>query len=206
MSIESVMPSNHLILCHPLLLPSIFPNIRFFSNESVLPISWPKYWSFSFNISPSNEYSGLISFKIDWFDLLAVHTHYAMVDMLCLHLHSPTQLHHEHPFLIHTVTCLLIYPLTHSSHTTMALFAYSYNPPQHTFSIHSHYTLTSLKDFSPRLCLSSTFPSPYTPTHPSHTASPPPTHTITPLPRRPGAQNLNLGKNFTVKELLSWLL
>ena len=71
MSIKSVMPSNHLILCRPLLLPSsIFPNIRVFS-ESVLHIRWPKYWSFSFSISPSNEYSGLISFRIDWFDLLA---------------------------------------------------------------------------------------------------------------------------------------
>ena len=73
MSVESVMPSNHLILCHPLLLlPSTFPSIRVFSNESVLCITWPKYWSFSFNISPSNEHSGLISFRIDWLDLLAV--------------------------------------------------------------------------------------------------------------------------------------
>ena len=73
MSIESVIPSNHLILCCPLLLlPSIFPSIRVFSNESVLLIRWPKYWSFSFNISPSNEYSGLISFRMDWLDLLAV--------------------------------------------------------------------------------------------------------------------------------------
>ena len=73
MSIELVMPSNLLILCHPLLfLPSIFPSIRVFSNESVLPIRWPKYWSFSFGISPSNEYSGLISFRMDWLDLLAV--------------------------------------------------------------------------------------------------------------------------------------
>ena len=73
MSIESVMPSNHLILCRPLLLqPSIFPSIRVFSNESALRIRWLKYWSFSFSISPSNEYSGLISFKIDWLDLLAV--------------------------------------------------------------------------------------------------------------------------------------
>ena len=72
-SIKSVMPSNHLILCHPLLLlPSIFLNIRVFSNESVLHIRWPKYWSLSFSISPSNEYSGLISFRIDWLDLLAV--------------------------------------------------------------------------------------------------------------------------------------
>ena len=73
MSIESVMPSNHLILCRPLLLlPSIFPSIRVFSNESVLHIRWPKYWSFSFSISPSNDYSGLISFRTEWFDLLAV--------------------------------------------------------------------------------------------------------------------------------------
>ena len=73
MSIKSVMPSNHLILCRPLLLPpSIFPSIRVFSSESVLQIRWPKYWSFSFSISPSNEYSGLISFRMDWLDLLAV--------------------------------------------------------------------------------------------------------------------------------------
>ena len=73
MSIESVMPSNHLILCHPLLLlPSIFPSIRVFSDVSALHIRWPKDWSFSFSINPSNEYSGLISFRIDWFDLLAV--------------------------------------------------------------------------------------------------------------------------------------
>ena len=73
MSIELVMPSSHLILCRPLLLPpSIFPSIRVFSNESVLQIRWPKYWSFSFSISPSNEYSGLISFRMDWLDLLAV--------------------------------------------------------------------------------------------------------------------------------------
>ena len=73
MSIESVMPSNHLTLFHPLLLlPSIFPSIRVFSNELVLRIRWPKYWSFSFNISPSNEDSGLISFRMDWLDLLAV--------------------------------------------------------------------------------------------------------------------------------------
>ena len=72
MSIKSVMPSNHLILCHPLLLlPSIFPSIRVFSNESVLHIKWPKYWSLSFNISPSNEHSGLISFRMDWLALLA---------------------------------------------------------------------------------------------------------------------------------------
>ena len=73
MSIKSLMPSNHLILCRPLLLPpSIFPSIRVFSNESALHIRWPAYWSFSFSISPSNEYPGLISFRMDWFDLLAV--------------------------------------------------------------------------------------------------------------------------------------
>ena len=72
MSIKSVMPSNHLILCHPLLLPSILPSTRVFSNELALHIRWPKYWNFSFSISPSSEYSGLISFQIDWLDLLAV--------------------------------------------------------------------------------------------------------------------------------------
>ena len=73
MSIESVMPSNHLILCRPLLLlPSIFPSIKVFSNESALRIRWPNYWSFSFNMSPSNEYSGLISFRIEWFDFHAI--------------------------------------------------------------------------------------------------------------------------------------
>ena len=72
-TIKLVMPSNHLIFCHPLLLlPSIFPSIRVFSNESVLPIRWPKYWKFSFSISPSSDYSGLISFRIEWLDLLAV--------------------------------------------------------------------------------------------------------------------------------------
>ena len=73
MSIESMMSSNHLILCHPLLLlPSVFPSIRVFSNDLVPHIRWPKYWNFSFSITPSNEYSGLISFRIDWFDLIAV--------------------------------------------------------------------------------------------------------------------------------------
>ena len=73
MSIESMMPPNHLILCRPLLLPSIFPSIRVFSNVSVLHIKWPKYWSLSFSISPSDEYSGLISFRTNWLDFLAVH-------------------------------------------------------------------------------------------------------------------------------------
>ena len=72
MSVVSVMPSNHLILCHPLLLPSVLPSIRVFSSESILHIKWPKYWRFSFNLSPSNEYSGLISFRMHWLDHLAV--------------------------------------------------------------------------------------------------------------------------------------
>ena len=100
MSIESVMPSNHLILCHPLLLPpSIFPSIRVFSNESSLHIRWPKYWSFSFSISPSNEHPRLISFRMDWLDLLAIQRtlksllqhHSSKASVLALSiLHSPT--------------------------------------------------------------------------------------------------------------------
>ena len=95
-SIKSVMPSNHLILCHPLLLlPSIFPSIRVFSNESVLCIRWPKYWSFSFNISSPNEHPGLISFRMDWLDLLAVQGT----------LKSLLQ-HHSSLFLSEVGTCL----------------------------------------------------------------------------------------------------
>ena len=101
MSTESVMPSSHLIFCHPLLLlPSIFPIIRVFSNESALHIRWPKYWSFSFSIRPSNEYSGLISFRIDWFDLLAVqgtlksllqhHSFESINSSVLSHFYSPT--------------------------------------------------------------------------------------------------------------------
>ena len=101
MSIQSVMPSNYFILCHPLiLLPSIFPSIRVFSNEPILHIRWPKYWSLSFSISPSNEYSGLISFRMDWLDLLAVQgtlkkssptPQFESINSLVLSLHySPT--------------------------------------------------------------------------------------------------------------------
>ena len=101
MSIESVMPSNHLIPCHPLLLlPSIFPSIKVFSNESALHIRWPKYWSFSFNISPSNEHPGLISSRINWLDLLAVqgtfksllqrHSSKASILTVLSFLYSPT--------------------------------------------------------------------------------------------------------------------
>ena len=105
MSIESVMPSNHLLLCWPLLLlPPIFPSIRVFSSESVLHIRWPKYWSFSFNISPSNEYSGLISFRMDWLDLPAVQGtlksflqhHSSKASILCRSAFSIVQLSHPY--------------------------------------------------------------------------------------------------------------
>ena len=99
MSIESGMPSNHLILYHPLLLlPSIFPSIRVFSNDSVLPIRWPKYWSFSFNISPSNEYSGLISFRMDWLDLLVVQG--TLKSLLQHHCSKASILQHTASFIV----------------------------------------------------------------------------------------------------------
>ena len=98
MSIESVMPSNHLILCRPLLLPpSIFFSIRVFSNQSILYIRWPKYWSFSFSISPSNEYSGLISFRMDWLDLLAVQ---GTLNSLLQHHSSKASILQYSPFFI----------------------------------------------------------------------------------------------------------
>ena len=100
MSIESVMPSNHLSLCRPLLLPSVFPSIRVFSNESALCIRWPKYWSFSFSLSPSSEYSGLISFRMDWFDLLIVQ---GTLSSLLQHCSSKASiLWHSAFFIIHT--------------------------------------------------------------------------------------------------------
>ena len=98
MSIESVMSSNHLTLCHPLpLLPSIFPSMRIFSNESVLPIRWPKYWSFSFSISPSNEHPGLI-FRMDWLDLLAVRG--TLKGLLQHHSSKPSILQHSAFFIV----------------------------------------------------------------------------------------------------------
>ena len=97
-SIELVMPSNHLILCRPLLLlPSIFPSIRVFSNESFLRIRWPKYWCFSFSISPSNEYSGLISFRVDWLDLLAVQG--TLKSLLQCHFSKASILWRSHPYM-----------------------------------------------------------------------------------------------------------
>ena len=103
MAIESVIPSNHLTLCYPLLLlPSIFPSIRVFSNESVLCIRWPKYWSFSFSISPSNEHSGLISFRIDWLDLLSVH---GTLKSLCQHHSSKaSNLQHSVFFIVQLIS------------------------------------------------------------------------------------------------------
>ena len=99
MPIESVMPSNHLIVCHPIIpLPSIFPSIRVFSHESVLPIRWPKYWSFKFSISPSNEYSGLISFRIDWFDLLAFQG--TLESLFQQHSLKASILHHSAFFMV----------------------------------------------------------------------------------------------------------
>ena len=99
MSIELVTPFNHLILCHPLLLlHSIFPSIRVFSNESALHIRWPKYWSFSFNISPSNEHSGLISFRMDWLDLLAVQG--TLKSLLQYHSSKPSILQHSAFFIV----------------------------------------------------------------------------------------------------------
>ena len=107
MSIKLVMPSNHLIFFHPLLLlPSIFPSIRVFSNELVLCIRWPKCWSFSFTISPSNEYSGLISFRIDWFDLLAVQ---GTLKSLLQHHSSKASILQHSVFFIVTLTSMYDY-------------------------------------------------------------------------------------------------
>ena len=102
MSIESVMPFNHRILCHPLLLPSFFPSIRVFSNESALSIRWPKYWSFSFNISPFNEHSGLISFNMDWLDLLTVQG--TLKRLLQHHSSKASILWHSAFFIVHQTT------------------------------------------------------------------------------------------------------
>ena len=108
MSIELIMPSNHLILCHPLLLPpSVFPSIRVFSNESVLHIRWPEYWSFSFSISPSNEYSGLIFFRTNWLDLLAVQ---GTLKRLLQHYSSKAS--------VLQLSAFLIVQLSHSYRTT----------------------------------------------------------------------------------------
>ena len=122
--IKSVMPSNHLILCHPLLLPpSIFPSIRVFSNESILHIRWPKYWSFSFSISPSNEYSGLISFRMDWLDLLAVQ---GTLKSLLEHHSSKTSILGHSAFFI--VQLSHPYMTTGKTHSSCAVNGSSYHP------------------------------------------------------------------------------
>ena len=118
-SIESVVPSNHLVFCHPLLLlPSIFPSIRVFSNELAFCIGWPKYWSLSFSISPSNEYSGLVSFRINWFDLLAVqgtlnsllqHHNLKASIFQCSLLYGPT-LTSIHDYLLRYICCKYLLP------------------------------------------------------------------------------------------------
>jgi len=112
MSIESVMPSNHLILCHPLLLQlSLFPNIRVFSNESVLRIRWPKHWTFNFSISPSNEYWGLICFRMDWLDILAVQK--TLKSLLQHHSSKASNLRHS-AFFIVQLTSIHDYCKNHS--------------------------------------------------------------------------------------------
>ena len=116
MSIESVMPSNHLILCRPLLLPPlILPSIRVFSNEPALCIRWPKYWSFSFNISPANEYSGLISFRMDWLDLLAVQG--TLKSLLQHHTSKASFLQHSAFFIVQ---------LSHPYMTTVWIYSIKY--------------------------------------------------------------------------------
>ena len=130
MSIESVMPSNHLILCHPLLfLPSIFPSIRVFSNESALHIRWPKYWNFSFNTSPSNEYSRLISFMMDWLDLLAVQG--TLKSLLQHHSSKASVLRHSAFFIVqlshpYMITGEIIALTTWTIVGKVMFFAFSY--------------------------------------------------------------------------------
>ena len=127
MSIELVMPSNHLILCYLLLQPSILPSIRVFSSELVLHIRWPKYWSFSFNIGPSNEYSRLISFRMDWLDLLAVQGT----------LRSLLQ-HHSSKASILQRSAFLIVQLSHPYMTTGNTIALTRSPVAHSFSPGEH--------------------------------------------------------------------
>ena len=118
MSIESVIPSNYPIFCHPhLLLPSIFPSIRVFSSESVLQIRWPEYWSFSFDVSPSNDYSGLISFRVDWLDLLAVQG--TLKSLLQYHSSKTSVLQHSDFFMVQLIP-------VHDSRKTIALTSWTF--------------------------------------------------------------------------------
>ena len=138
MSIELVMPSNHLILCCPLLLPSIFPSTRVFPNESALRIRWPKYWSFSFSISPSNEYSGLISSRIDWFDFLAIQgtlksllQHHSSKSSILQHLgffiaQSHEQSHTHCYIHMHNIYTHILYIHIHTIYTYKCTHMYIY--------------------------------------------------------------------------------
>ena len=132
MSMELVMPSNHLILCRPLLLlPSVFPSIRIFSNELSLYIRWPKYWSFSFSTSPSNEYSGLISFRIDWFDLLAVQG--TLKSLLQHHCSKASILQHSAFFMVQ-----LSYPYVTTGKTiALTIWTFVSNLVSLLFNMHS---------------------------------------------------------------------
>ena len=146
MSIESVMPSNHLIFCRPLLfLPSIFPNIRVFSNESALHIRWPKYWSFSFSISPSNEHSGLISFRMDWLEPLAVQ---GTFKSLCQHHLANFLLSQAFP-LPWSVSCSSCPPHPILFHKRLAVKAPLAGPGKPGFSILASPTAATLSHFSP---------------------------------------------------------
>ena len=146
MSIESVMPSNHLIFCHPLLfLPSIFPNIRVFSNESALHIRWPKYWSFSFSISLSNEHSGLISFRMDWLEPLAVQ---GTFKSLCQHHLANFLLSQPFP-LPRSVSCSSCPPHPILFHQYLAVKAPLAGPGKPGFSILGSPTAATLSHFSP---------------------------------------------------------
>ena len=162
MSIESLMPSNHLILCHPfLLLLSIFPSIRVFSHESVLRIRWPKYWSFSFNISLSSEYSGLISFRMDCLDLLAIQ---GTLKSLLQHHSSKTSILRcsASPFslaetILHPIACLACYPLLTYylvSHYCSSLLS-SYGPDALEIIIITVYSIDISTSEYPNLSLSS---------------------------------------------------
>ena len=157
MSIESVMPSNRLILCRPLLLPSIFPSIRVFSNESVLRIRWPKYWSFNFSISPSTECSGLVSFRMDWLDLLAVQG--TLKSLLQHHSSKASVLWHSAFFIVQ-----VSYPYMTTGKTT-ALTRWTFVGK--VMSLLSNMLSRLVKAFLPRSkrLLISRLQSPYVPDH-----------------------------------------
>ena len=139
MSIESMMPSNHLILCHPLLLSSsISPSTRVFSNESVLCIKWPKYWSFSFNINPSSEHPGLISFRTDWLDLLAVQ---GTLKSLLQHHNSKASI------LRHSVFFFFFNSILFFNFTTLYWFCHISKWIRHRYTCVPHPTLTSIHDY-----------------------------------------------------------